>query len=360
MMTKRAPRMKSGYSQSGLSLIELMIALLLGSLLTIGLVQIFTSNSQTFRTNNATSRVLESGRIAQDMLSHGIRNAGFFGCFPVTEMVNNLDSTHSDYDPATHGFETLGVSAADSATYTERPSNAVANTDFFHVTGVRRPGGIVTLTDKATTAKSLKVADAAGFESGDLAFMSNCENGDLFQIQQVASGSGTATIKAHISGGGAAPGNDLSANGPAGCSASGECLSRAYEPGTELFRAYAETYFIAEGQDEANALFMRDADGSTELAAGVEDMRVRFGTGNAETGVQSWKKGADISSWGDVLALEVSLLISAPDQNVFDAPLEYCFPGWQDCVADNDLKTKAADRRAYRVYTFVSSIRNPH
>ena len=103
--------------QSGLSLIELMIALLLGSILTVALVQIFTSNSQSFRSNQSMARSAESGRIAVDILARAIRNAGFFGCYPITSLTNNLDSTDGNYNALLHGYSTFGVSA-DNA---ERP-----------------------------------------------------------------------------------------------------------------------------------------------------------------------------------------------------------------------------------------------
>ena len=77
--------------QSGLSLIELMIALLLGTFLTVGLVQIFSSNSQSFRVVEASARAQESGRFGADILSRALRNAGFYGCFPLEGVTNNLD-----------------------------------------------------------------------------------------------------------------------------------------------------------------------------------------------------------------------------------------------------------------------------
>ncbi|MCO6705108.1 PilW family protein, partial [Streptomyces sp. CHB9.2] len=60
-MKHRAPR-----RQKGLSIIELMIALLLGLLLMGGVMQVFLSSRQTYQTNSALSQVQESGRFALD------------------------------------------------------------------------------------------------------------------------------------------------------------------------------------------------------------------------------------------------------------------------------------------------------
>ncbi|MBK1888112.1 MULTISPECIES: PilW family protein [Marinobacter] len=344
-------------AQAGLSLIELMIALLLGTLLTVGLVQVFTSNSQSFRHNEASARALESGRIAADILSRAIRNAGFFGCFPLNGITNNLDGSDGLYDAALHGFSTLGVSAAG----TERPGTAIAGTDFFNATGVRRPGAIVQLAADVTATSNIRLTDAGNLAVNDLVFISNCELGDIFQISTLSNSGGNIQITAGaIAGAGGNPGNDLSSNSPPACTAAGSCLSADYRRGTEIFEPYSEAYFIGNAAGGGRSLFMRQANGaSVELVAGVEDMQIRFGEGTAATGVQSWSAAAAGTNWDNVIAVEVSLLVASPNDNIMDSAQTYCFPGWQDCVANAGLVTTAADRRMYRVYTFTNALRNP-
>jgi type IV pilus assembly protein PilW len=67
----------SGRQQSGLSLIELMIALLLGTLLVAGAVKIFTSNTQAFRLQDQVSSTQENGRLALEIMLHDLRRAGY-------------------------------------------------------------------------------------------------------------------------------------------------------------------------------------------------------------------------------------------------------------------------------------------
>ncbi|MBQ0745831.1 MAG: PilW family protein [Marinobacter sp.] len=346
-------------TQTGLSLIELMIALLLGTLLTVGLVQVFTSNSQSFRYNESSARALESGRIAADILSRAIRNAGFFGCYPINGITNNLDNSDSEYDAVRHGFATLGVSAVGS----ERPGAAIAGTDFFNITGVRRPGAIVKLDADMTATNSILLNDAGGLSVNELAFITNCEQGDIFQISSLTNPGGniqiTADDTAGVNGSGS-PGNDLSGNVPLGCTTAGSCLSAVYQRGTELFQPFSEAYYIGNATDGGTSLFMRQASGvNIELVAGVEDMNVRFGEGTVTTGVQNWRAASAVTSWDNVLAVEVSLLVASPNDNIMDSAQAYCFPGWEDCVADASKLTTAADRRMYRVYTFTNALRNP-
>ncbi|HET9384891.1 MAG TPA: PilW family protein [Gemmatimonadales bacterium] len=65
--------------QSGLSLIELMIASAIGLLLLTGLSMIFVSSSETNREMQKTSQQIENGRYAIDILSQNLRLAGFYG-----------------------------------------------------------------------------------------------------------------------------------------------------------------------------------------------------------------------------------------------------------------------------------------
>lgn len=64
-------------TQTGLSLIELMIAALLSLILIGGVIQIFSSTSSTFRFTENTARAQENGRFATDILARYIRMGGY-------------------------------------------------------------------------------------------------------------------------------------------------------------------------------------------------------------------------------------------------------------------------------------------
>jgi len=67
-------------AQGGLSLIELMIALLISSLLLLGVLELFGSSSQTQRSANAVARLQENGRLVMDLIAREARRTGFYGC----------------------------------------------------------------------------------------------------------------------------------------------------------------------------------------------------------------------------------------------------------------------------------------
>ena len=63
--------------QSGLTLVELMVALVLGLLLLGGVTNVLVSSKQTFQANDDLGRVQENGRFALDILISDIRMAGY-------------------------------------------------------------------------------------------------------------------------------------------------------------------------------------------------------------------------------------------------------------------------------------------
>lgn len=65
--------------QAGLSLVELMIAMTIGLLIVTGVVTIFVNTSNTREELEKTSRQIENGRYAMQLLSEDLQMAGYLG-----------------------------------------------------------------------------------------------------------------------------------------------------------------------------------------------------------------------------------------------------------------------------------------
>jgi type IV pilus assembly protein PilW len=65
--------------QRGLSLIELMVALTIGSLLIVGAVTVYSNSRSTFAVNEAVARLQDEARFALTLLEPDIELAGYFG-----------------------------------------------------------------------------------------------------------------------------------------------------------------------------------------------------------------------------------------------------------------------------------------
>lgn len=71
-------------NQRGFGLIEIMIALVLGIVLSLGIIQIFASSKQTSVTQNAAARLQEDARYALSRMTQELRMAGMFGCLSLS------------------------------------------------------------------------------------------------------------------------------------------------------------------------------------------------------------------------------------------------------------------------------------
>ena len=68
------------HKQAGYSIIELMIASVIGLVVLSGAVTVFTSNKASQSLSNGMSQIQENGRVALDIIANGIRLTGYQGC----------------------------------------------------------------------------------------------------------------------------------------------------------------------------------------------------------------------------------------------------------------------------------------
>lgn len=101
--------------QLGMTLIEIMIALLIGAFLLGGVMQIFVSSQQTNRMQESLSRLQENGRFALEFISKDIRRAGYWGCLlpssPDVDIAGTNDNT-ANGDNIDDGTDTLTLIGA--------------------------------------------------------------------------------------------------------------------------------------------------------------------------------------------------------------------------------------------------------
>lgn len=64
----------------GFGLVEIMVALVLGLVVSLGIIQIFTASRGTFQSQNAAARMQEDARFILSKLVQEIRMTGMYGC----------------------------------------------------------------------------------------------------------------------------------------------------------------------------------------------------------------------------------------------------------------------------------------
>lgn len=129
------------HRQHGVTLVELMISLTLGLILLAALLTVFSNSSAARSELERTSRQIENGRYAVQMLSDDLRVAGFYGELNVGSMPvpaalpDPCSTTSADWNAAIP----LHVQAYDDATspITCLPVTAKANSDVLVVRRVK-------------------------------------------------------------------------------------------------------------------------------------------------------------------------------------------------------------------------------
>jgi type IV pilus assembly protein PilW len=89
---------QSGWHQRGLSLVEILVALTISLFLIAGVIQLFIGSKQTYRFNDAQSRLQENGRFAIDRMAWDIRMAGYDPDIWAPPLTNAITVASSDED----------------------------------------------------------------------------------------------------------------------------------------------------------------------------------------------------------------------------------------------------------------------
>lgn len=317
MNHQRNPRQR----QSGLTLIEVMVAVAVGLLLTAGAIQIFISSKQAYRTTDAISRVQENGRYALHFLAKDIRNAAFWGCAQEAEMNSTLNSGG--------GFDFSGP----PLTGTEGTSGAP---DTITIRGATQDLAVNLRQAMPTTSAALVVSDVGDVEVGDILLVTDCEAADVFQVTNTKD---TASSIVHNAGNtGVSPGNYT------------QELSRKYDTSATVYTARERTYSIATDADGEQVL-QREVNGNAEiLVDGVEDLQITYGIDtDADMTANTYIPADSVTDWNDAIVVRIQLLVRGKEDNVLDESQEYTY---------NGTTVTAADKRLRQVFTKTVGVRN--
>lgn len=121
-------------TQQGLSLIELMVAVVLGLLLINGALEMLLTSRGTYRNTDDLSRIQENGRFALDMLSTNIRMAGYKNPVNINFDIEDTQIFQSFFSDACDTFDPCTADGGGSnsdriAVYLDPPPDAGSDTD---------------------------------------------------------------------------------------------------------------------------------------------------------------------------------------------------------------------------------------
>lgn len=318
---------KSVFKQAGFSLVELLVALFVGTLILSGVLQIVMGSGQSFRIQESVMRMQESGQFAVEHLLRDLRNTGFMGCLTNVNLITNQLNTGSPFLTFTANME--GSENEDGT------GSALAGTDTITLRGMTMVLGGLSLQAPlpVTTADLLMLGPNSGIVANDILFVSNCEAGDIFQVTSI----NAAGAVGHLAGVGA-PGN-ISSN-----------LSTIYNAQTFAYVPYTRLYDVRNGTNGIPSLFMTDSTGSQELVQGVESMVILYGEDTDADGVANrYVRANSVTNMDNVVSVRISLLLRTELDSLSPTPVQYTF---------NQQTITPTDNRLRRVYTNTVMLRN--
>jgi len=383
---------------AGFSLIELMVALVLGLILMGGVISVFITSKSTYSLNNALGAVQESGRFAMGLMAPNIRMAGFMGCAAVANgaTYSTLTNTPSDiynFANAVEGYEAKNTGVGGAYTM---PSTVVADTTATDwapapATAPGVPSALMTMTGAVPPVKGsdmfvlheaagngfyiqpngsgnyvssgnvyLLPADAQQIQQGQILIVSDCKNTVLSQATNTPGTSNDGHVE-HSNSGSYVPGN-TNPQWPVN-----------FGKGAQLFVAEAYVYYIGIGKDLGPSLYMVNlgvtgtAATPVELVSGVENMQVLYGVNTSGATGDNVAPNAFVpadvvyanNDWANVVSLRIALITQSDDNSTDKTPATAPTYTLLDSSSTYGVTlTAPKDRRLRRVFQETISIRN--
>jgi len=401
------------FVQRGLSLTELMVALVISTLILIALVQVFINSKTIYKTDESLARVQENGRFAIEFLERDIRMAGSMGCLgdlakngkknienylngaassPAFDLltrggIEGFDATTTGTGPgATYTLPTLypatTVTATQPTLVTALVPGFVAGSDILILRGMDAGG--FKLVSPFTSGANLFVEEPNSLQDGDILVVSDCERAAIFQATTVsaASGGSDSTTVAHGATGGASPpsssGPPSSGGGGGGAVSPGNycanwgtptCPGKNFDKGGTIGKLNITAYYVGPGTYGGPSLFRRSwttgGPVDLELVEGVENMQVLYGLdSNSQddqkfTSADRYVTAANVGDWSRVVAVRVALLIAGTaSSNQAKGTSETVADTSTYGVAGVTVTPPSNDRHLRRVFTTTVKIRN--
>lgn len=355
------------WRQSGVGIVELLVATAIGSVLLVGAGQLYLASDRAYRYQESLSRLQENGRMALQLLSRELRMVGYdtsncddgYGGEPENTLDVPDDELEEHYSPPQSSENIQGHEYVDEQwdadLHEEIASEAATDSDVLTVAETKENANSVEVTKQPGSggngnsgggnsgggnAAALHVNDSSQFSPGEIVMVTNCESSAVFQITNVRPNS---QVVVHNTGGKESPGNKK------------KNLGADFTGGFFVPPQMSAGYYVHQAEDrDVPSLYriVRDEDlDPVEWITGVERMALQFGVdSNGDRQIDAYKAAPDVGdAWSEVVAVRISLLMVSRDNGVIDGPQELHFDGEEINPDDGRLRL---------VFTSTTSLRN--
>ena len=306
-------------SSRGFSLVEMMVAIVIGLILLAGVSSVMVSTKRTYNTQDSLGRLQENARIAMVILERSLRNAGYIGCnINPSNITSVIDSSSDPYSfnltNLLEGSESGGNWYPSGATLAStlkdgsgNPITPRAGTDLLYIRGAESDGTLQLQDKMNKQSASLKVNQPSGIADGEILILSDCSSTDIFQATGVNTSGGFDNILHNT--GSTVPGNVMLEGGAK--------LSKNYGTDAKLMSFQSTIYYIGTGKSGEPALFRRRISTTgtfttEELVEGIENLQVLYGEDtNSDRVADVYRKADAVVNWGNVVTVRFGIIARA-------------------------------------------------
>ena len=312
------PRSRPAARQAGFTLIELMIAMILGLVVIAGITSVFLAGQQSFRANHALSDVQDSSRIAFELMARDIRQAGMTGCGDdrVANVLNNgpngtgTQDWWANWANAVHGYEAGATDPA--ATTGTAETNRASTTDSLQLVSA---GSLpVSIKEDKEPAANFKLNESSSdLQSGDIIMVCSPDHATIVQITNYNDSNVTVVHNT----GTASPGNCSKGLGyPTDCgSTNGNSWS--FPENSTIAEITGVDWYIGYNPVGGKSLYRYSlvntggAVGTTpqEMVRDVTDMQITYLVGGGAS--TSFVDASAVTDWSKITAVHVELTVES-------------------------------------------------
>ncbi|MHB8921009.1 MAG: PilW family protein [Halothiobacillus sp.] len=307
--------------QSGFTLVELMISLVLGLVVVGGVISVFLANQQSYRTNQALGDVQDNSRTAFEFLARDIRDAGLTGCGNLGRVANVLNNSPTgggtdwwaNFGNAVMGYD--GAAADPAVTTGTAIGQRVAGTDSIQLMGASGSGYTVDAPN-STTAQFKLNETSTDLADGDIVIVCDPNQATILQVTNYNNANVTVV---HNTGVGS-PGNCSKGLGyPAVCTTTGTPYT--YANNAQLAKLTAVDWYIGNYNTTGGRSLFRMSVAPTggvpaatpqEMVRNVTDMQITYLVKGAAAFVAA--SGVAATDWANITAVQLTLWLQSTDQ----------------------------------------------
>ena len=300
----------------GVTLIELMVTMLLGLLVTGAAIGIFISNKRAYAATESLGRVQEGARVAFELMARDIREAAGNPCsrnIPMANVLNPSTNWWASWGAGVTGYN--GTTAMMGKSFGTSEKSRVSGTDAIELRGSAASGISIETHNGPSASFKMSTKDHA-LNDGDIILVCDFKQAALTQVTNAQPGTNDTVV--HNEGNTVTPGNKekcLNAVPVSPCNA-----GNAYNYGKNsvVVKLKATRWYVGVCQGGRQCLFQSGitnnvgaiATVDNEIIDGVQDMDLAY---LVEDGT-SYAVAAPSTDWAKVAAVRVTIQIEDKDK----------------------------------------------